>query len=116
MEVRAPKVHPSVRRTILEVQTAVMPAEGRPVHRVLNLEHDVAQWYRAHLTGAGQPLHCYPPASFEIEDPAGVGTRVLQRQVPDRYKIAWELANSIRAIRHRTRVNPAAAVAAPAAR
>ena len=117
MEARGLSVPPSARRTILNVQTAVMPATGRPVHRLLHLEHDVAQWYRSHLAGDGQPLHTYPPATFEIEDPAGVGTRVLQRQVPDRYKVAWELANSIRAIRHRTRVNSVAAPSSlPAAR
>lgn len=114
LETRGCVVPDSVRRTILKVQTAVMPAHGRRVHRVLVLEHDVASWYRDHLAGQGRPLQAYPMAWFETEDPAGVGQRILQRQVPDRYKVAWELANSIRAIRHRTRVAPAQAVPAAA--
>ncbi|MBN1946442.1 MAG: hypothetical protein JW797_12255 [Bradymonadales bacterium] len=72
-----------VLRTVLEAQTAVMPADELRYPLSIRLDHDLVAWYRERLEGGHRPLQAFGPGSLEVDHPASRG-------------FSWELQSALR--------------------
>ena len=87
--------HGTDTEVVLTVQTALMPRHGRTFPEILNLDHDITQWYADHRNGSGKPLVSYGPGKLTIEDPLDISGQVLMRNMPGRPRTTWRLHSEL---------------------
>lgn len=92
-------------RAVTRAWIATMPARGRAFPSTVELEHDVARWYRDRVADGARPLASYAPSSLTVEDPLAFSSRPYAMDRLTRRQ--WELASPLafaRAGRTRTSV------------
>jgi len=94
--------------TVLTVQLALLPAQGRQLPETLHLRYDYAAWYAAMIEVKESParddwtrvvprLREFPPASFTIADPHDGVRRSIGGSIElHGFGLNWEFASPIR--------------------
>lgn len=97
IEARHDIVRDSALEVAMQVQTAVMPAQGRRMPDVVQLQHDFVRYYADHKAGRGRPLREYGPGTLHVDDPLGFCERPFE--IMRATRLQWELANPLAFIR-----------------
>jgi radical SAM superfamily enzyme YgiQ (UPF0313 family) len=84
-------------RTVVTVQTALMPSPGRQFPETIELDHDMVQWYADWFGGRGEALISYASSLLTIEDPLSLSDRIhcFGSISPNE----WELTSALMTVR-----------------
>lgn len=83
---------------VLELQTALMPGQGRIFPQTLPLAHDFVTYYFEHRKdGHSPPLQSYPATLLQVNDPLGLSEEELRmgHRVKGRPAAVWELESPL---------------------